>query len=61
LVLGLVLGGTFSGCFVREERVATGPRRCPGGYWVEGHYGPRGRWHEGHWRCPGIVERIEIE
>ncbi len=39
--------------------IALGPARpghCPGGYWVEGHYGPRGRWHPGHWRCPGVIE-----
>jgi hypothetical protein len=50
-----------SGCVVRERRVATGPGGCPGGYFVGGHYGPRGRWHEGHWRCPGVVERVEID
>ena len=62
LALATVLGGLSAGCYVSEERVATaGPRHCPGGYWVQGHYGPRGRWHPGHWRCPGVVERIEIE
>jgi hypothetical protein len=61
LGLALMLVGTLSGCVVREQRVATGPRGCPGGFWVEGHYGPRGRWHQGHWRCPGVVERIEID
>jgi hypothetical protein len=34
---------------------------CPGGVWIEGHYGPRGRWHPGHWRCPGVVEVVEID
>jgi len=53
--------GALSGCVVRERTVAARPGRCPGGYWVEGHRGPHGRWHEGHWRCPGVVERIEIE
>jgi hypothetical protein len=48
-----------SGCVVRETR--PGPRGCPGGVWVEGYRGPRGRFHPGHWRCPGVVERIEIE
>jgi len=51
----------LSSCVVRERAVATGPGRCPGGAWIEGHYGPRGRWHPGHWRCPGVVERIEID
>jgi hypothetical protein len=52
-----------SGCVVRERRYANYPPAggCRGGYWIEGHYGPRGRWHPGHWRCPGVVERIEID
>jgi hypothetical protein len=63
LAVGLagVLGTLASGCVVRERRVAVGPGRCPGGYWIEGHYSPRGRWHPGHWVCPGVVDRIEIE
>jgi hypothetical protein len=52
------LGALATGCVV-ESRPAYG--RCPGGYWIEGHYGPHGRWHRGHWRCPGIVEEVEIE
>ena len=61
LGLAAVLGTSLSACVVREQRVATGPR-CRGGYWVEGHYGRHsGRWIQGHWRCPGEVERIEIE
>jgi hypothetical protein len=54
-VLGVMiaLGTVGAGCYVGPAR---GPGHCPGGYWVEGHYGPRGRWHEGHWRCPGVVE-----
>lgn len=44
-------------CVVRETR----PGGCPGGIWVEGHYGPRGRWHPAHWRCPGRPAVIEIE
>jgi hypothetical protein len=59
--LAMALGGAVSGCVVREQRVATGPGGCPGGVWIEGHYSPRGYWHRGHWRCPGIVDRIEIE
>jgi hypothetical protein len=51
-----------SGCMVREQRYAARPGpACRGGYWVEGHYGPRGRWHPAHWRCPGVVERVEID
>jgi hypothetical protein len=55
--------GAISGCVVRERTVAArpGPGRCPGGYWVEGRYGRAGHWHPGHWRCPGVVERIEID
>jgi hypothetical protein len=59
-VLGAVLVGTLSACVVREERVER-PGRCEGGVWIEGHHGPAGRWHPGHWRCPGVVERVEIE
>lgn len=52
-----------SGCVVRERRVAAYPQPAPcrGGAWIEGHYGRRGRWHPGHWRCPGVVERVEID
>ena len=53
----------FSGCVVRERpaTVYARPGGCPGGYWIEGHrHGPYGRWHPGHWRCPGVVDRIEI-
>jgi hypothetical protein len=48
----MVLGTITSGCYVTPVR----EDHCRGGYWVEGHYGPRGRWHGGHWRCPGIIE-----
>jgi hypothetical protein len=59
----LTAGGAGAGCVVREQRVARPgyPHGCAGGVFVEGHYGPRGRWHPGHWRCPGVIERIEIE
>jgi hypothetical protein len=46
----------LSGCVVHEREVVRAPPRCPGGVWIEGHYGPRGYWHPGHWRCPGVVE-----
>jgi hypothetical protein len=49
--LMLALGTAGAGCYVRAT-----PGHCPGGYWIEGHYGPRGRWHPGHWRCPGVIE-----
>jgi hypothetical protein len=48
----MVLGAVASGCYVAPVR----GEHCRGGYWVEGHRGPRGRWHEGHWRCPGVIE-----
>jgi hypothetical protein len=50
---------TLSGCVVYERPVA--PRGCAGGFWVRGHYGPRGAWHPGHWRCPGVVEVVEVD
>jgi hypothetical protein len=50
----------LSSCVVRERTIAR-PGGCPGGVWTEGHYGRRGHWHPGHWRCPGVVERIEID
>jgi len=58
LVLSLCLASlTTAGCVVREERVVRpGPRPCPAGVWIEGHRGPRGRWHPAHWRCPGVIE-----
>jgi hypothetical protein len=56
----VVLGTSVSACVVRE-RVVARPSGCPGGMWVEGHRGPHGRWHQAHWRCPGVVERFEIE
>jgi hypothetical protein len=62
LVLGLVMGSATVGCTVRETVVArpAAAPGCRGGVWIQGHYGPRGRWWPGHWRCPGTVERIEI-
>jgi hypothetical protein len=59
LLLG-VGGGILSGC-VMEERPVRPPRACVGGVWIRGHYGPRGVWHPGHWRCPGVVEVVEID
>jgi hypothetical protein len=54
VVLGLlvVLGAVESSCYVTPVR----EDHCRGGYWVEGHRGPRGRWREAHWRCPGVIE-----
>ena len=43
---------------VREARPA---RPCAGGVSIEAHRGPRGRWHPGHWRCPAVVEVVEVE
>ena len=51
LGLAIALGTLAEGCYVGPA-----PGHCPGGYWIEGHYGPRGRWHPGHWRCPGVIE-----
>ena len=47
---------SLSGCVVHEREVVRAPAACPGGVWVEGHYGPQGAWHPAHWRCPGVVE-----
>ncbi|HXX66019.1 MAG TPA: hypothetical protein VEK07_02495 [Polyangiaceae bacterium] len=58
LFVGLALFA-LSGCVV-EARPAP-PPRCPGGEWIAGHYGPHGRWHPGHWRCPGVVEVVEVD
>ena len=60
LALAVAVTGAASSCVVREQRVATGPR-CRNAVWIDGHYGPHGRWHPGHWRCAGVVERIEID
>jgi len=57
LAVLVALGLSQLSCYVRETR----PGGCPGGVWVEGHYGPRGRWHPAHWRCPGHPAVIEIE
>ena len=56
LALGFVALVATS-CVVRETRRAP----CSGGVWMDGHRGPRGRWHPGHWRCPGQPVIIEVE
>jgi hypothetical protein len=62
-LLAVTTAWALTGCIVRERVVAERPvgGGCPGGYYIEGHRGPHGRWHPGHWRCPGVVERIEID
>ncbi len=50
----------LSACTV-EERPARPPESCRNAVWIEGHRGPRGRWHPGHWRCEGVVEVVEVE
>ena len=48
---------SLDACTARvEER-----HHCDGGVWIEGHRGPHGRWHDGHWRCPGVVEEVEVD
>ena len=59
-VVLFTLASMGTSCVIRERAVDR-PRGCPGGFWVERHRGPYGRWHEGHWRCPGVIERVEIE
>jgi hypothetical protein len=59
LLLSSLVAVALSGCVV-EERTAVRRPPCPGGYWMEGHYGPYGHWRSGHWRCPGVVEVVEV-
>jgi len=59
-ILGVLVLAVLTGCVVERRPVVVGPR-CPGGVWIEGHYGPRGRWWPGHWRCPGVVEVVEVD
>ena len=56
LALASFVTVALSGCVVHEREVVRAPPRCPGGVWIEGHYGPHGHWHPAHWRCPGVVE-----
>lgn len=57
-ILPLLALAAVEGCYVRARG---GPPACRGGVFIEGHRGPRGRWHEGHWRCPGVVEVVEVD
>jgi len=50
----------LTGCVVEDRGYRPEPR-CRGAVWVDGHYGPRGAWHAGHWRCPGVVEVVEVD
>jgi len=60
-VLPLLVAALLTGC-VEERPVVVRPAPpCRGAAWIEGHYGPRGRWHPGHWRCPRRVEVVEVE
>jgi hypothetical protein len=65
LLTSIVLTSTLGACTPRREvvvvREARPERPCPGGVWIAGHNGARGRWHPGHWRCEGVVERVEVE
>jgi hypothetical protein len=58
--LALLLIVPVVGCTVHTVVVERHPP-CPGGVWIDGHYGPRGRWHPGHWRCPGVIEVVEVD
>jgi hypothetical protein len=53
---------SMTGCVVEERPyyAHSGPPACAGGRWIPGHYGPYGAWHRGHWRCPGVVEVVEV-
>jgi hypothetical protein len=60
--VALVVVPAVSGCIVEERPVVVRrPPPCPGAMFIGGHYGPRGYWHPGHWRCPGVVEVVEVE
>ena len=61
LVIAVLAAAALSGCVVEERSYAAPPPRCRGAAWVDGHYGPRGAWHPGHWRCPGVVEVVEVD
>jgi hypothetical protein len=52
---------SLSGCVVEARSEVRPVPRCRGAEWIDGHYGPRGAWHRGHWRCPGVVEVIEVD
>jgi hypothetical protein len=60
LVVPSLFAVVLSGCVVEERTAYRSPPPCAGGRWIEGHYGPYGRWHQGHWRCPGVVEVVEV-
>lgn len=61
VLLSVGVVGIVAGCVVEERTVARPVRPCAGGVWIGGHYGPRGHWHEGHWRCPEVVEVVEVD
>lgn len=61
LVVAVFAAAALSGCVVEERSYARPVPRCRGAIWVEAHYGPRGAWHPGHWRCPGVVEVVEVD
>ena len=61
LVVAILAVVALSGCVVEERSYAAPAPRCHGATWVDGHYGPRGAWHRGHWRCPGVVEVVEVD
>jgi hypothetical protein len=57
LLLSMAILFGSASCVVHEREVVRAPGPpCPGGVWVDGHYGPNGAWHPAHWRCPGVVE-----
>ncbi len=60
-VLAVLAVSALAGCIVEERTAARPAPACRGAVWVEGHYGPRGAWHPGHWRCPGVVEVVEVD
>jgi hypothetical protein len=61
LLPAAIVAITLTGCVVEERGDARPAPQCRGAVWVEGHYGPRGAWHRGHWRCPGVVEVVEVD
>jgi hypothetical protein len=60
-LLGLLVTTAGSMGCVEREVVVERPRACAGGVWIPRHRGPRGYWHPGHWRCPGVVEVVEVD
>ena len=55
-ILGALIMGTLSACFVRTERVVVAkPSTCANAVWVQAHYDRYGRFVPAQWRCTSVV------